>query len=68
MVNEGDEDEVVKHVNLMHALNCLVAKLRDSAEDFILVKHYLTQINVLRQGKLGALNALMYINIRINDK
>jgi len=52
----------------MHVLNYLVAKLRDSAEDFRLVKHYLTRIDVLRQGKLGALNAMMYVNIRINDK
>ena len=52
----------------MHVLNCLVAKLRDSTEDLRFVKHYLTQIDVLRQGKLGALNALMYVNIRINNK
>jgi hypothetical protein len=61
MINDGDEKEVIIYVNPMF-------KSRDLVKEINLVKHNLARIDALRQGKLGSLNTLMYVKIRVGDK
>jgi hypothetical protein len=52
----------------MYVINCLVAKSGDAAAETRPVDQGLARIDVLRKGKSGAMDNLMYMKIGINGK
>jgi hypothetical protein len=66
LVNESEPEETVTHVNPIRVLNCLVAE-EDSVDESSPVDTDFVCLDVLRQGKLGAVDTLMYVKIRVND-
>lgn len=67
LVSNGNEEKVISHKP-----NVCVELLGGWAEGFSweynLVKHDLVRIDALRQGKLGVLDTLMCMRIKVNDK
>ena len=68
LVGDSEQEETVTHINPMRVLNCLIAEMQDSVAESSLVETDLARIDVLRQGKLGAGDTLMYVKIRVNDR
>jgi hypothetical protein len=68
LVDDSEQEDTNTHINSMHVLNCLVAKLQDSVVESNLVETDLAWIYVLQQGKSGAMDTLMYVKIRVNDR
>nr|TKR74271.1 hypothetical protein D5086_0000296720 [Populus alba] len=68
LVGDSEQEEIVTHINPMRVLNCLVAEMQDSVAESSLVETDLAQIDVLQQGKSGAVDTLMYVKIRVNDR
>jgi len=66
LVNESELEETVTHVNPIRVLNCLVA-VEDSVDESSPADTDFVCLDVLRQGKLGAVDTLMYVKIRVND-
>jgi len=68
LVGDSEQEEAVTHINPMRVLNCLIAEMQDSVAESSLVETDLARIDVLRQGKLGAGDTLIYVKIRVNDR
>jgi len=68
LMGDSEQEEAVTHINPIRVMNCLIAEMQDSVAESSLVETDLARIDVLRQGKLGVGNALMYVKIRVNDR
>ena len=68
LVDEDGPEETMTHVNPIRVLNCLVADLEDSADESCPFEMDLVHLDALRQGKLGAIDTLMYVKIKVNDR
>jgi len=61
-------EKAVTHINPVRVLNCLIAEMQNLVVESSLVETDLARIDVLRQGKLGAGDTLMYVKIKVNDR
>jgi len=68
LVGDNEQEKAVTNINPVRVLNCLIAEMQNSVSESSLVEIDLARIDVLRQGKLGAGDTLMYVKIKVNDK
>ena len=67
LIDESETEETVTHINPIRVLNYLVTQVDDSVDESSPADIDLVYLDVLRHGKLGVMDTLMYVKIRVND-